>query len=241
MVVLFYPEVRYVEKKLPQEGLKLIACGSMLVDHFAAVFSLGSGYRIIGRIAFPIYCFLLVEGVVHTKNHVQYGLRLLLCAILSELPFDWAFSGGWNPYEQSVMITLLFGFLALEGMRRTDNLLIQLLIAVPFALAAELLQTDYGGMGVLLIVLFGLSRELDSKLYQTVGMLCIFFAMNSVKIRFLGIRVPIEVFAIAAMIPISFYSGEKCSHSKLVSWMFYSFYPLHFVFLGVLRMIVATG
>lgn len=230
-----------MEKKLPQEGLKLIACGSMLVDHFAAVFSLGNGYRIFGRIAFPIYCFLLVEGVAHTKNHARYGLRLAICMILSEWPFDWVFSRGWNPFDQSVMVTLMMGFLALEGMRKTDSTLIQLLIAVPFALAAELMQSDYGGLGVLLIVLFRLSRELDSKLFQAFGMVCIFFAMNSIHVPFCGLRVPIEIFALGALVPISLYSGRKCTHSKLVSWMFYSFYPMHFILLGVLRMIAATG
>lgn len=230
-----------MEKKIPQEGLKLIACGSMLVDHFGAVFSLGNGYRIFGRIAFPIYCILLVEGVAHTKDHVRYGLRLALCAILSEWPFDWVFSGGWNPFDQSVMLTLLMGFFALEVMRRTKNLMLQLLVAVPFALSAELMRTDYGGLGVLLIVLFGLSRELESSLFQIVGMVCIFFAMHSIKIPVFGYRVPIEIFAMGALLPISLYSGKKWTHSKLVSWIFYSFYPLHLVLLGVLRMIVATG
>lgn len=230
-----------MEKKLPQEGLKLIACGSMLVDHFGAVFSLGNGYRIFGRIAFPIYCFLLAEGVAHTKDHARYGLRLLLCTVLSELPFDWVFSYGWNIHDQSVMLTLLMGFLALEGMRKTDNLLLKLLVAVPFVFFAAAMRTDYGGMGVLLIVLFALNKDLQSPLFQAVGMLFIFYAMNSVRIRVFGWRVPIELFAMAALIPISLYSGKKCTHSKLVSWMFYSFYSLHLVFLGLLRMIAATG
>ena len=53
---------------LPQEGLKLIACAAMLLDHIGAVFCSGIGLRIIGRIAFPIYCFLLAEGIHYTRE-----------------------------------------------------------------------------------------------------------------------------------------------------------------------------
>ena len=81
-------------KGLPQEGLKLIACITMLIDHIGAVFFPSLILlRIIGRLSFPIYCFLLAEGAAHTKHAPRYALRLLLCALISELPYDLAFSG----------------------------------------------------------------------------------------------------------------------------------------------------
>lgn len=227
-----------MEKKLSQEDLKLIACITMLLDHVGAVFRLGIGYRIVGRLAFPIYCFLMAEGVAHTKNHRNYGLRLALGAILAELPFDLAFSGGWNPGDQSVMLTLLFGFLALEGMRKAKHWPMGAFIALLMAALAELLETDYGGMGVLLIVFFWICRNHGNHLIRLTGMLVIFYAMNSLRIPILGFRVPIEMFAILSLVPIGFYSGKKTTGSKVVEWLFYSFYPLHLLLLAMLHSIL---
>ena len=117
------------QRGLSQEGLKIIACVTMLIDHIGAVllpqyFSL----RMIGRIAFPIYCFLLVEGAHYTKNPGKYALRLGIGMLLSELPFDLAFSRGWSWGYQSVMVTLLLVFLALKCMERTKNIFLKMLI-----------------------------------------------------------------------------------------------------------------
>ena len=67
-----------IRKSIPPEGLKLIACLSMLIDHAAAIFGFALKWRAIGRLAFPIYCFLLVEGVYHTRSPKKYALRLAL-------------------------------------------------------------------------------------------------------------------------------------------------------------------
>lgn len=81
------------KRGLSQETLKIIACVTMLLDHIGATFCPGIGLRIVGRIAFPIYCFLLAEGVHYTHSPKKYGLRLLIGALLSEIPFDLLFFG----------------------------------------------------------------------------------------------------------------------------------------------------
>ena len=101
-------------KHLHQEFLKIIACVSMVRDHIGAFLVPQIWLRCVGRLAFPIYCFLLVEGFHHTKNPKGYALRLLIGAILSELPYDLLLSGGISFARQSVMITLLLGFLMLS-------------------------------------------------------------------------------------------------------------------------------
>ena len=132
------------KRPFSQETLKLMACAAMLIDHIGAV--LLPQYtllRVIGRIAFPIYCFLLAEGVFYTKRPFAYILRLLLLAVLSELPFDLSFFGGITFRYQNVMVTLLLGVCMGLAMKKSPMWLKPVLV-LPFALLAEFLQTDYG-------------------------------------------------------------------------------------------------
>ena len=83
-----------VKTGISQEGLKLLACLTMLIDHIGALFFPQFQWmRIIGRLSFPLYCFLLSEGIHYTRNPMKYGLRLLLVAVLTELPYDLLFRG----------------------------------------------------------------------------------------------------------------------------------------------------
>lgn len=225
-------------KGLSQEGLKLIACLTMLIDHIGAVFLPGYGLRIIGRIAFPIYCFLLAEGVHRTNHPVRYGLRLLAGALLAELPFDLLFYGRFTWQHQSVMVTLLLGFAAGMCMKQTGKMWLKAILTVPFAAAAQWLGTDYGGLGVLLICVFLLTRNMSGRiLAQTLGTVLICCFMNSAQIRIGGWMLPIQLFAAAAMVPIALYSGRKATKSKLVQVGFYLFYPAHLAVLLMLRSI----
>lgn len=247
------------DRGLPQEGLKLIACVSMLLDHVGAtlvmlLFSVGpneykgilldlyDALRCIGRLAFPIYCFLLAEGSAHTRNPLRYGLRLAFLALLSEIPFDLAFFGGIEWSHQNVMLTLLLGLMALEGMKRTDNGWLKMLIAVPFALAAEWACADYGAKGVLLIALFALTRGHKwANLLQFFGMWCIFSPNHTmfldwiVRFNRLGKVYPVtQEYALLAMIPIAWYNGKKLGSSKAAQWGFYIFYPAHLLALWLI-------
>lgn len=242
---------------ISQEQLKLIACLTMLIDHIAATVVLAvmprtgpAAYqayqiyqlmRVIGRIAFPIYCFLLAEGAHYTHDPKKYALRLAIGAVLSEIPFDLAFRGGLTLRSQSVMLTLLLGFLALEAMARCRKPLLRLLAMAPFALLAELLQTDYGGGGVLMIVLFSLSREMRHRwLVQLVGMVLIIqYCMGpQALVQFGGFQCSIELFALIALIPIAAYSGRKAGSGKAAQWAFYLFYPVHLTVLWLLETVL---
>ena len=231
------------KKGLSQEILKLIACVAMLIDHTGAVlFPQYISLRVIGRIAFPVYCFLLAEGVFYTKSPKKYGIRLGVGALLSELPFDLALFGGITLQYQSVMITLLLGFAMSICMKRVNRAHWQVLLVIPFALLAEWLNTDYGGWGVALIALFVLTRQMPNKLLiQTICMAAICYLMDSYIMTFGALQVPIEMFALVAMVPIALYSGEKLSRSKALQWAFYLFYPVHLTvlfFLWVFSMLL---
>lgn len=224
------------KKGLSQETLKGIACFTMLLDHIGATMVQGYALRIIGRIAFPIFCFLMAEGTFYTKNPRKYGLRLMIGALLSEIPFDLAFRGKLTWEYQNVMLTLFLGFLTVEIIQRTEFDIVKLLaVSGGFALA-EWANTDYGGFGVLLVVLFSQTR---GKLwFQTIMVAMFSWMINSLKIPVLGILVPIEMFAIFAMIPIALYSGGKVTSNRAVQWGFYLFYPVHLIILVLVRILL---
>ena len=229
------------KKILSQESLKIIACVTMLIDHMGAVFMpTAAGYsvyyamRIIGRLAFPIYCFLLAEGVAHTRNPMKYGLRLFISILLAEIPFDLALFGGFTWAHQSVMVTLFLGFVMALVMQKLDRT--KLVPVIAFAFLAELFHTDYGAWGIFMIALFVMTRERkDRNNLQMIGMLLICWFMNSAAIRIFGIRVPIELFAMLSLIPIFLYSGKKSTGSKAVQTVFYLFYPVHLLVLYLLN------
>lgn len=231
------------KKIFSQEGLKIIACVTMLLDHIGAVFmpsivnyNLYYALRIVGRLAFPIYCFLLAEGVAHTKNPVKYGLRLFVGILLAEIPFDLALFGRFTWDHQSVMVTLFLGFgmaLIIQKLDRT-----KLVPVIAFAFLAELFRTDYGAWGVGMIALFVLTRERkDRNMIQTLMLAAICYLMNSASVPIFGIRVPIELFAVLALIPIFLYTGKKSTGSKAVQTMFYLFYPVHLLVLYMITLL----
>lgn len=224
------------KKGLSQEALKGIACFTMLLDHIGATMVQGYALWIIGRIAFPIFCFLMAEGTFYTKNPRKYGLRLMIGALLSEIPFDLAFRGKLTWEYQNVMLTLFLGFLTVEIIQRTEFDIVKVLaVSGGFALA-EWANTDYGGFGVLLVVLFSQTR---GKLwFQTIMVAMFSWMINSLKIPVLGILVPIEMFAIFAMIPIALYSGRKVTSNRAVQWGFYLFYPVHLMILVLVRILL---
>lgn len=180
--------------------------------------------RMIGRIAFPIFCFLLVEGFVHTSNAKKYAIRLGAFALISEIPFDLGFQSKVLEFAyQNVFFTLLIGFVTLmvykkveekEFQNRFTKILIQILVGMIGMLAAQLLRTDYGAVGVMAIVLFYVLRE--NRFYQ-IASGCILFIE--------------EMTALFAFLPIMIYNGKRGSNVK---WAFYIFYPAHLLLLFVI-------
>ena len=127
-------------------------CNStMLIDHVGAV--LLPQYpilRIIGRIAFPIFCFLLVEGFMHTHDVIRYMTRIGLFALISEIPFDLLFYGRiLDGTHQNVFFTLFIGLVMLYYLTKRYPAVLNFLMVILFMLFAEFLRTDYSSMGAL--------------------------------------------------------------------------------------------
>lgn len=190
------------------------------------LFQIYYAMRLIGRIAFPIYCFLLVEGFEHTRNQVKYAARLLLFAVVSELPFDLLFNGKVLEFGyQNVFFTLFLGLLAMMGMRWIEEhvsgsplagSLLALVAAAAGMAAAHFAKTDYAATGVLCIVVIYLFRK--KKVWQIVAG-CVVFLW--------------ELTAPLAFIPIGFYNGRRGWNLK---YFFYLIYPVHLLLLYLICM-----
>ena len=162
--------------QLTGRALKWIACICMLADHTAKCFSLkGASFFLLsdltGRITFPIFCMLLTEGFFHTRSRSRYILRVLLLALLSEIPFDLAiFHNICDWSAQNTCFTLALGLLmfsVLEWIRSNPDRdyrlssLLQIAAILLFAAAAFLLHTDYQANGIAALTVFYLGCEGD--------------------------------------------------------------------------------
>lgn len=306
--------------------IKIIAVAAMLIDHAAAavlarylvggineamaagstrtwleenaaLYSVYNIMRAIGRLGFPIFCFLLVEGFQRTRSVKKYFLRLGIFALVSELPFNLAICGQWsNLGYQNVYFTLALGLAALcafgffvrcegrpekdlpvavrivfmvtgalsplayiimciqppedardmilvcvlalaatltillfygvkRGLRRLQTACASLTALALCMMAAELLRTDYAGMGVLTIAVMYLCRK-----RKALAMLsgCVVLTVMSLS----------ELPAFFAILPIALYNGKRGLRMK---YFFYAFYPVHLLLLYVVAVLLGLG
>lgn len=197
--------------------LKMLAIATMAVDHIGAVFfPQYMIFRYIGRIAFPIFCFLLTEGFFHTRNIRKYMVRLGLFALISEIPYDLAFQGEILEFgRQNVFFTLFIGVAMMYAFEKSTEWpvkAVEILLAMWFA---STVNSDYGYKGILLIAVYYILHE--RKWEQL-----IFGALWNV------LWGSVQVFGALSSIPIALYRGKKGLSMK---YFFYAFYPLHLMVL----------
>ena len=211
-------------KGLNTFSLKWIAIISMLIDHIGAVLlPQYEGLRIIGRLAFPIFAYLLVEGFVYTKDVKKYLVRLGIFALISEIPFDLAFFGSvFAPSHQNVFFELFCGILMLYLMLKTPNKVNQILILIAMLLISDWLCMDYGSWGLLMIYACYKFRE------QKILKLAMLVILNLL----MGYT---QVYAGLAVIPIAFHNRQLGPKMKM---FFYAFYPAHLLILCLISMIM---
>lgn len=246
-----------IEKKLPEkikvlsaDKLKIIALCIMLIDHidlslikpFIKMYSADMSasmlatttnvYNVLdkaGRVAFPIFCFFLVEGFLRTKSVIKYALRLFVFALISEIPFDLAiFKSMYYPEHQNVLFTMFLGLLclctikyiqSLVGLSTPFNLFLQFSAIAGFCELASLLKTDYSFKGILLISILYLFAE-----YKEIRLLAGAAAISW------------EQFAPIGFLLLYFYDSSKKPKLK---YLFYIFYPAHLFLLYLISL--ATG
>lgn len=229
--------------------LHIIAMTLMLMDHlWATLLPAREWLTCAGRVAFPIFAFMAVEGYFHTRSFKKYILRMLLFAVLSEIPFDLMYGGTWfYPVHQNVLWTFLLGLLGvwlMEQVRKKGKTWMYLLVCVlvvPAGLVLGILcMVDYYGVGVLTVFVFYFLH--GRKWWCFLGQLAALYWLNVELLG--GLMYPVQLFgmefelcqqglALLALIPIWLYRGRQGYHSKPFQYLCYAFYPVHILLLVV--------
>ena len=236
---------------LSSSDLHILAMALMLCDHMWATIVPGNDWMTcIGRLAFPIFAFMLVEGYFHTRSVKKYALRLLTGALISEIPFDLMCIGApFFLFHQNVLWTLLIGLGMIhlnERARLRGGQLRRAFTAAGTMLLGVLLGTlsfcDYGSAGVMMVLVFYFFRGngLIPRAGQLLGMYWLNFEVLqglSYELTVFGRNVsfPQQGFAILALIPIWLYSGEKGISGGWFKKFCYGFYPAHMLLLWLIR------
>lgn len=219
---------------LSRNQLKWIAIWSMVIDHIGYLFVPQSTmpvlYHImrgIGRLSFPLICFLLVQGFIYTHSRGKYLARLWCFAVISEIPYDLVFSGKMVARsDQNVFFTLGIGIAVLWGIAEAEKRIVgvnrcaaDLLIVFGGLGTAVLLQCDYSMCGILMITAFYVCRYDFRTLLWLFPVICLCQSW-------------MELIAALALAPARLYSAERNQgKTRMPRGFFYWFYPIHLLVL----------
>lgn len=241
--------------------LRLIACAAMLLDHIGYAYGIAD-LRVVGRIAFPIFVYLIYNGYRHTSSPVKYALRLGVFALVSQVPF--ALFCHYTNYFQNgnVFVTLLMALLCVWAAdvlvkNRATKWLCLLPTVLVFALYYfGIVHSDYGAKGVLMAMVFWLldGKAVWKRVLTCVLVLCVVYyspIINCVVSLVQGSGFVFnltswektQIWSLFALPFIFVYNGEKGSMpggklgAKVAQYGFYAFYPVHMLILWVIRML----
>ena len=225
-------------------ALHIIAMIFMLCDHMWATILDYEWLTCIGRIAFPIFAFLITEGYIHTSNINKYIKRMVIFAIITEIPFNLMVSASpIYPFHQNVLWTFVISLLTLKYLNfdNTKNIFKSILIIILAIIIATITMCDYFGAGVMMVVGFYIFRK--SKLLKLLMMIYV----NMILLQ--GYSYPIDIagytyyfpqqgFALLSLIFIWLYNGKQGYHAKWFKIFCYAFYPLHMLILYILTIVL---
>lgn len=236
-----------LEKRLSGNQLKLIAVLSMLTDHagyalyngiiegtpepaaeYPVLYGIYLSMRVLGRIAFPIFAYLLVEGFFHTGNRRKYILRMGIFAMISEIPFNLFLTGSlFFPQYQNVFFTFVIGLCMMSGMeairRRVFGelgLVLQLLLVVAASGLAWILCVDYQFYGIMLIAVF-------YWFYGRAEWQCLLGFLWQMNCEAMWIS---RGGLLVSFLLLYLYNGER--GKRKFGYAFYLFYPAHLLMLS---------
>ena len=234
-------------------ALRIFACVCMLLDHLGYCFPKMQWLRYVGRLAFPIYVFLIVNGYTHSSNRLFYALRLAALAVLSQVPFTLFchFPGYFHNFN--VFFSLLCALLTVWA---TDGLLKHRLTRwisfLPWLIMTVVyfygyLHADYGIKAIWMAMTFRYLKK--SKALTVLGCFLSVYAVpllgyvQQLVVLILGrpaYFIPLtlwtktQVFSLLALIPIFLYNGKR-GCPRTLGYFFYAFYPAHLIILYLIK------
>ncbi len=222
--------------------LKIIACTAMFLGHIPfAESALAIPCIFIGRLAFPIFAFLLSEGYVYTKNYNKYLKRLLVLAFISQIPAYLLFFNDFSTLYLNIFFTLALGLLAIRVFDKIKNKFFSYLIIFLLVVVAEVSGCDFGGIGVLMILFFYIAKS-HGRFFLVVSQLCLMFLLFAddyavypltlARLYYITIQL---IFTIASLIFINLYNGKLGKTNQKNKLLFYFFYPIHLVLLCLIK------
>lgn len=191
--------------------------------------------RCVGRLAFPLFAFMAVEGYLHTRSLKKYLLRLLMLAVISEIPFDLLVSGSvFDPMHQNVIWTIILGLCCIRAFENISTDLKKMLSAVVIiaSLAAAIIaRVDYSSAGVLTLLAFYAFRgnTLWCRLMQLLSLAFI----NLVLLGGIEFAFPYQALAVLSLPIIWMYDGSQGPHNGFIKAANYLFYPAHMLILAL--------
>lgn len=224
--------------------LKIIACITMFIDHIGyVVFEEPSYFNYIGRLAFPIFAFQISEGFTHTKDLKKYLIRLLIFALVSQIPFMLFTPIISDEFSLNVIFTLLYGLISIIAYNH--NKLLGVIVALLLGSIAEITHCDYGLYGVAITFLFYAFRNYKSLLAS--GFLIATIINYAYRILIYweyGIEVfeyafnhylPYAICTMLSILIILLYNKKKGPNTR---YLLYLFYPLHLLIVYGLNSVI---
>ncbi|MBQ9968568.1 MAG: conjugal transfer protein TraX [Oscillospiraceae bacterium] len=230
---------------LSSAALRYLAIALMLLDHIWLGLRPPHAFWMtcLGRLAFPLFAFLIAEGFYHTSDRKRYALRLFLCGLITEIPYDvFVSSALFSMRSQNVLFTLLFGLLALwmfQWAREQGSVKHHILACMGFAalfVLATRSSTSYGGLGMTMVVMFGLLRGVKGALlWELLCLALLNYLIPGRQIRLGSVMFSIQNLGTLAIVPIALYNGQRGAKNRFLQLGCYLFYPVHMGLLAVLR------
>lgn len=231
-------------------GLHIMAMAIMLIDHLGAtvISSAGDWMTCLGRIAFPIFAFMTVEGFFHTSSRKNYALRLLVFALISEIPFNLMMGGSFlYPMHQNVLWSFLIslGLMQLNEMaKKKGKWYLRLLTGIGTFILGTLVgmisSVDYMHFGIWMTLTFYFLRGRKWWIFLLQAIILFFIndEVGGVAYEFMLFGNTVffskQWLALLALVPIWLYKGKQGHHSKAFKYFCYGFYPVHILIIGLM-------
>ena len=227
--------------------LKIIALITMTVDHAGSIlFDDNHVFRFIGRIAFPLYSFMLIEGFNHVKNDkkrlIKYFVSIFIFAVLSEVIYDLALHKEYVfLYSQNIMFSLFVYLVCMLIYEKSNNDFISKTIAIlvifGISICSEALFLSYGVVGFILTIGFYFISKMKTD-KKHINLTYVLLIIIYTALYYLEYKTYLAFGVILSLIPILLYNGKKGYNSIFLKYFFYLYYPLHLFILYLISLIV---